>query len=81
MADIFEDFEPPSKKFVATPLNVLKTIRCKISPTKKIEEEVKLQSYILIFLGFFAGEQYMKTAVKVSMKVQRITGALSRMSI
>ena len=41
----------------------------------------QIQSYILSFLVIFAGEQYMKTPVKVSMKVQRIAGALSRMSI
>ena len=58
---------------------LLKIIYCRISPTEYIEEEVKLQSYVLSFLAFFAGELYMKTFVQVSMKVQRIDGALSRM--
>ena len=57
---------------------VLKFIHCRISLTK---EEVKLLSYILSFLVFVAGAQSMKTLVKVSMNVQRIAGALSRMSI
>ena len=57
---------------------VLKIIHCRISSTEKIEEDVKLQSIILCFLFFF---RRMKTRVKVSMKVQRIAGALSRMSI
>ena len=64
---------------------VSKIVHCRISPTDQIEEEVKLQSYILSSLfflfDFFAGEQCMKTLVKVSMKVQRITGALSRISV
>ena len=34
---------------------VLKIIHCRISSTEKIEEDVKLQSYILSFLFFFAG--------------------------
>ena len=57
---------------------VLKIIHCRISLTK---QEMKLLSYILSFLVFVAGEQSMKTLVKVSMDVQRIAGALSRMSI
>ena len=50
---------------------------------QSIEEEVKLQSYILSFLFFFAAEQYRKTSVKVSMKlqVQRTAGAFTRMSL
>ena len=39
---------------------------------------MKLQSS---FLVFSAEEQYMKTPVKVSMKVRTVVGALSRMSI
>ena len=52
---------------------------------QNISNRIKLQSYILSFLFFFfvfiVGEQYMKTPVKVSMKVQRIAGVLSRVSI
>ena len=59
----------------------LKIIHCKISPTEQIEKEVKLQSYILSFLFFSAGEQYMKTPANISMKGQRIDGALSRVLI
>ena len=37
--------------------------------------------YIKILVCFFAGEQYMETPVEVSMKVQRVSGVLSRESI
>ena len=46
-----------------------------ISSAIQIEEEVKLQSYILSSI------QYIKTPIKVSIKVQRIIGTLSSMSI
>ena len=62
---------------------VLRIIYCRISPTEQIEEETKRESYILNFqvsCFFFAGEQYIKTTVKVSIKVQRTAGALSRVS-
>ena len=60
---------------------VLKVLYCGISPTKKIEEEFKLQPYILSFLYFVARNQYRKTPIKVSIKVQRIIRCLYRMSI
>ena len=54
-------------------------LRCRISETNQIEEEVKFQSYMLSFLFlFFTGKQYMKTSIKVSIKVKRIIWALSR---
>ena len=37
--------------------------------------------YIKILVCFFAGEQYMETPVEVSMKVQIVSGVLSRVSI
>ena len=46
-----------------------------IFSTIQIEEEVKLQSSILSSI------QYIKTPIKVSIKVQRIIGTLSSMSI
>ena len=59
---------------------MLKILHCRIYPTERMEEEVKLQPYILSSPVFFAEKQYMKTPVKVSIKGQRITGALSRVS-
>ena len=52
-----------------------------ISPTEQIQEEVKLQSFILSLLLFFAGERCMETPVKDLMKGQRITGAHFRLSV
>ena len=47
----------------------------------KMKKKSNLILHINFPVFFFTGEQYIKTPLKVSMKVQRIAGALSRMSI
>ena len=72
---------------------VLMILNCRTSPTKKLEEKsnfnpiyyIKVLGFfayiILRFLVFFAGNQYMKTPIKVSVKVQRIMETIFRISI
>ena len=68
---------------------VLKIRHCRISPNKQIEEEVKLQSYIIsflfvcffyffyLFIYFFTEKQYMKRPMKVSIKGLQMRSKMS----
>ena len=66
---------------------VLKIRHCRISPNKQIEEEVKLQSYIIsflfvfflffLFIFFFTEKQYMKRPMKVSIKGLQMRSKMS----
>ena len=46
-----------------------------------IDVQAHLKAQLIPVFFFFTGKQYIKTSIKVSTKVQRIIGSLSRMSI
>ena len=63
-----------------------KIIHCRISPTEKIEKEVKLQSYMLSFLFFFSLESSIWKRLQISIwkdreSMELFLGCWSRVSI